>query len=57
MTVKEVFNKYPNLELINKVEVLFSTLEEYKNNNTYVQIIDNEIIILKHNGKYIIDNL
>lgn len=57
MTVKEVFNKYPNLELINKVEVLFSTLEEYKNNNTYVQIIDNEVIVLKHNGKYIIDNL
>lgn len=57
MTRKEIFNKYPNLELINKVEVLFSTLEEYKNNDTYVQIIDDEIIVLKHNGEYIINNL
>lgn len=57
MTVKEVFNKYPNLELFNKVEVLFSILEEYKNNNTYVQIIDDEVIIVEHNGEYIIDNL
>ena len=57
MTAKEVFNKYPNLELINKVEILFSTLEEYKNNNTYVQIIDNEIMVLEHNGEMIIDNL
>ena len=57
MTVKEVFNKYPNLELFNKVEVLFSTLEEYKNNNTYVQIIDDEVIVVEHNGEYIINNL
>lgn len=57
MTVKEVLNKYPTLNKINTVEVLFSTMEEYKNENTYMQVIDDEIVILEHNGEFIIDNL
>lgn len=57
MTIKELKNKYPNLKLINCVNTVCSTLEEYKNENTYIQLIDDEIMILEHNGEILIDNL
>ena len=31
--------------------------EEFENENTYVQVIDGEIMVLEHNGKYIINKL
>ena len=57
MTIKELKEKYPSLKLINKVDAGFSTLEEYENENTYVQIIDDEIVELEHNGEMLIDKL
>lgn len=57
MSMKELKEKYPNLKLINKVDAGFSTLEEYENENTYVQIIDDEITVLEHNGITLIDKL
>lgn len=57
MTIEEVMKQYPNLHKINEVKVYFSTLEEFENENTYVQVIDGEIMVLKHNGKYIINKL
>ena len=57
MTIKRLKEKYPNLKLINKVEVGFSTLEEYENENTYIQIIDDEIMILEHNEEILVDKL
>ena len=57
MTIKELKEKYPSLKLINEVAAGLSTLEEYENENTYVQIIDDEIIVLEHNGETLIDKL
>lgn len=57
MTIKELKEKYPNLKLINKVEVGFSVLEEYENENTYIQIIDDEIVVLEHNGEILVNKL
>lgn len=57
MTIRELKEKYPNLKLINKVEVGFSVLEEYENENTYIQIIDDEIVELEYNGEILIDKL
>lgn len=57
MTIKELKEKYPSLKLINKVDAGFSTLEEYENENTYIQIIDDEIVELEHNGEMLIDKL
>ena len=41
----------------NEVNTWVSTLEEYENKDTYVQIIDDEVVVLKHKGEYIINNL
>ncbi len=57
MTAKEVLSMYPDLVKINEVNTWFSTLEEYENKDTYVQIIDDEVVVLKHKGEYIINNL
>ena len=57
MTIKELKKKYSNLKLINRVEAGFSTLEEYENENTYIQTIDDEIVVLEHNGEILIDKL
>jgi len=57
MTIKEIFEKFPNLKKVNEVNVGMSTLEEWENENTYLQIIDDTIMLLEHKNEYLIDNL
>jgi len=57
MTIKEIFEKFPNLKKVNEVTVGMSTLEEWENENTYLQIIDGTIMLLEHENEYLIDNL
>ena len=57
MTIKEIFEKFPNLKKVNEVNVGMSTLEEWENENTYLQIIDDTIMLLEHENEYLIDNL
>ena len=59
MTVSQALKKYPNLVKINEVNINFSTLEEYASpdKKTYLQVIDDEIMVLEYNEKYIINNL
>lgn len=57
MTIKEIFEKFPNLKKVNEVNVEMSTLEEWENENTYLQIIDDTIMLLEHKNEYLIDNL
>ena len=57
MTLKEIFEKFPNLKKINEVIAGTSILEEWENENTYLQIIDGEVMVLEHQNEYLIDNL
>ena len=57
MTIQEIFKKFPNLKKVNEVTVGTSTLEEWENENTYLQIIDDTVMLLEHQNKYLIDNL
>lgn len=57
MTLKEIFEKFPNLKKINEVIAGTSILEEWENENTYLQIIDDEVVVLEHQNEYLIDNL
>lgn len=57
MTIKEIFEKFPNLKKVNEVTVGMSVLEEWENENTYLQIIDDTVMLLEHENEYLIDNL
>lgn len=57
MTIKEIFEKFPNLKKVNEVTVGMSTLEEWESENTYLQIIDDTVMLLEHENEYLIDNL
>ena len=57
MTIKEIFEKFPNLKKVNEVIVGMSILEEWENENTYLQIIDDTVMLLEHQNEYLIDNL
>ena len=57
MTIKEIFETFPNLKKINEIIVGMSILEEWENENTYLQIIDNTVMLLEHENEYLIDNL
>ena len=57
MALKEIFEKFPNLKKINEVIAGTSILEEWENENTYLQIIDGEVMVLEHQNEYLIDNL
>ena len=57
MTREEIFETFPNLKKINEVIVGMSILEEWENENTYLQIIDNTVMLLEHENEYLIDNL
>lgn len=57
MTFKEIFEKFPDLKKINEVIAGTSILEEWENENTYLQIIDGKVVVLEHQNEYLIDNL
>lgn len=57
MTIKEIFEKFPNLKKINEITAGMSTLEEWADDNTFLQIIDNTVMVLEHKNEYLIDNL
>ena len=57
MTIKEIFEKFPNLRKVNEVIVGMSILEEWENEDTYLQIIDDTVMLLEHQNEYLIDNL
>ena len=57
MTREEIFETFPNLKKINEIIVGMSILEEWENENTYLQIIDNTVMLLEHENEYLIDNL
>lgn len=57
MTIKEIFEKFPNLKKVNEVTVGMFILEEWENENTYLQIIDDTVMLLEHENEYLIDNL
>lgn len=57
MTIKEIFETFPNLKKVNEAIVGMSSLEEWENENTYLQIIDNTVMLLEHKNEYLIDNL
>ncbi len=57
MTIKEIFEKFPNLKKVNEVIVGMSILEEWENEDTYLQIIDDTVMLLEHQNEYLIDNL
>ena len=55
--IKEIFEKFPNLRKVNEVIVGMSILEEWENEDTYLQIIDDTVMLLEHQNEYLIDNL
>lgn len=57
MTIKEIFETFPNLKKVNEAIVGMFSLEEWENENTYLQIIDNTVMLLEHKNEYLIDNL
>lgn len=57
MSRAEIFKNFPNLKKVNEVTVGMSTLEEWENENTYLQIIDDVVMLLEHQNEYLIDNL
>ena len=57
MTIKEIFEKFSNLKKVNEVTVGMSVLEEWENEDTYLQIIDDTVMLLEHQNEYLIDNL